>query len=359
MSSFIEIIKDETDQKKWRRTVLRVNRPGNRRKRDLLIDLLSSKDTEYCLKAIKGVKLAGLADALVPLCVLLKHKSHLVRIEAARALGTVGRFKGRALTDEVLSAAPLSDITRDTYFGPLNEGLTPIEAMRQGGGSASLIALNGALLDPVVEVGIEASQAMAKIGGMAVWLLCGAARSENSVISAHGTFGLAMLKDEECMGELQILLEDKSAGIRAASAEALGGMRVNYESTRRAIRQAMMKEDDVAAQLAMAKALLRLGEDTLWMILPRFKSLSPIYRQAAADAAGWHPIKEVVKPLMVLLFDADSEVRRTAKDSLLRYKKAGLVKGLPQYEWFTEPEEVIREMRFDDGHTTTGQLEGL
>jgi len=80
---------------------------------------------------------------------------------------------------------------------------------------------------------------------------------------------------------------------------------------------------------------------------------------AAADAAGWHPIKEVVKPLMGLLFDADSEVRRTAKDSLLRYKKAGLVKGLPQYEWFTEPEEVIREMRFDDGHTTTGQLEGL
>ena len=360
MATFVEIIKAETNLKKWRSVVLQLSLPENRGSRKLLLQLLFSKDTVQCLKAIAAVKLGGIREAVEALCwLLIMHKDYRVRMEAARALGVVGGYTRNGRGKRFYLAPGMESIGAPPSFGALNYALTA-QTIRLGGIYTTLGALNAGLLDPVVEVGIEASQAIAKIDGyFAMMLLLGAARHNNEVISAHGTYGLSKIRDKKCAGRLLMLLEDKCSEIRAAAAEALGCMGLKNKYVPDAIRQAMLEENSAYAQIAMAKVLLNMGEDVLWTVLPRLKSTNPAIRQVAAAIAACGLDKEAVRPLMELLFDADVDVRRSARDALLRFKKAGLVDELPRYEHFAAREGKLTDLFFSDGHLTAGQIDQM
>ncbi len=314
MNDVIETIESERNPKKWRTAVYALTLPGNREKRYLLLELLFRRKRKVLIRAIQAVGMLGLRIAASRLAYLLRFGGPHVRLAAAAALRTCATEREMETLEQALS-------------------------------------------DVIIEVGIEASRAIANLGGYsAVRALSMAYESDDSVVAMHGLYGVEQIKDPESKPHLLRLLDsDKPGNLRAAAANALAGMEP-HASIRDSIRHAMLEEDSDVLQLDFASALMRMGEDASWMVFPKLKSPDAGIREAAAITIGNCFTGEAVTLLRSLVEDPVADVRRAAWDSLARFYREGKIYELGKREQFPKYEEIIKTMQFENDHHSIAQV---
>ncbi|OGR74289.1 MAG: hypothetical protein A2089_03875 [Elusimicrobia bacterium GWD2_63_28] len=314
MNDIIKTIASERDLKKWRTAVYALGQPANREKRFLLLELLFRKKQKVLLRAIQAVGMLGLRIAASRLAYLLRFGGPYVRLAAAIAMKTCATEREMDELEEALS-------------------------------------------DVIVEVGIESSMAIAHLGGYAgLMVLVKAADSEDQIVALHGLYGIEEIKDPECKPHLLRLLEaDRPGELRTAAASALAGMEP-HSWIRQSIKCAMLEEEDDKFQLEFATALMRMGEDLSWLVLPKLKSPDANTREAAAMAIGKCFSEDAVAFLRELVKDPVADVRRAAWDSLATFYRAGKITELGKREKFPVYAEMVKHLEFEDNHYSIVQV---
>lgn len=277
------------------------------------------------------------------------------RAYAAVHLGNLGKRAKRAvpyLIGNLGDNCPLKwDNPRASFKDtgiPTSPGLEAANALAKIG-KAAIVPLTTALEDKNRMVRRNAAVALEKMGEPAAPALIAALKSEDVFIRKTGVNGLVKMELPTVVNPLMTCLNDKDYKIRREAVTALGKIRdkravqpliqalINVESgVQREAGEALKQIEDPQARDALEEALLHknaevrrgailalsggYSKDNPGIIMPYVKDQHPSVRAEAARVLGSH-LKGahhalVMKTLMSVLDDQDAKVRKNAVISM-------------------------------------------
>lgn len=249
----------------------------------VLEEIAALKDEDWALREEAATLLGEFADprGVTPLVDVLQDEDRAVRDAATAALRKIGQAAVPTLISvlrhpngnvQEAAVSILKDLADPRALDPLIGCLTSLNwvvrmhaARGLGvlGKERAVPSLVPLLVDRVKAVRVEATDALARIGRLALATLVAALRHHEWILRLHACEALGKIGAAEAVGPLcQVMLNDRDAAVRQDAAKALGG--IGHAAGREALTKALADLDvRPFAVEALGKLKDPLAVDTL------------------------------------------------------------------------------------------------
>jgi HEAT repeat protein len=298
-------------------------------------------DQEAILAAIEEAPLGGDADMASAIAGLLESPAPGVRLQAAKALGSLGPAAKSSIAD-LIEALRCEQATA--------AGRSALEAAVGALGARRLDdekrPTPEAMIEALRKIGPDAKEAVPDLGAMVraglTWKLRSAAAQALQAIGPDA---------RDAVADLREALADTNAEVRSEAAEALGALRKDGKGAIDDLCKALREDDDPGVKEAAADALEEIGPEAGAAADTAAVALGAALREAKNDrlqlaiTRALHSLGKASVPVLARAMRQDKEknVRRAAAETLggMGPAAAGalpdLIVALGQ-----DPDEIVR-----------------
>ena len=303
----------------------------------------SARTNDEKLKIVEAAESALVGAE--PVAALLRDKDPLVRRQAARALGEIGRRRKM----RALAIGPLVDALKDEDSRVRANAVDALANLKHGPAAALLL---DCCEDKSARVRRQAAEALGVLrAAEAVPKLADLLGDADAYVRLAAVESLGDLQARDRVAEIKVLLSDPERRVRGRAAEALG--KLDARDAAGAIA-ALLGDDDREIWGKVVRALGDLDARAAGTsIVKTLKDMDRQTRRDAAWAVGRLDVREAIPGLLDLLDDGDVEVQREAMAALgaLNAREAAgpLRARLQNRRLAVEAASALCELGLDDG----------